>query len=210
MSDEPRHSRKTRKLVAWSAVIGAFALVAVYVTERGDVESGGACRGAKTSAEALARAVPGFIVADPPRQIDDVSFSTVEGARAELSAYAGKPVLMNLWATWCAPCRAEMPAIDRLAKRLDGKVTVLAVNVDVGGADKPTRFLSDIGATTVIDRRDPKMGLFSRVKAAGLAFGLPATLLFDRDGCQIASLSGPADWDAVDADGLATAMSAGR
>jgi thiol-disulfide isomerase/thioredoxin len=117
-----------------------------------------------------------------------------------LADHAGKTVLMNLWATWCAPCRAEMPALDALQKKKGGdKFEVVAVNVDTGDDIKPKKFLSEIGIQSLGYYRDNTLGLFETLKKDGLALGLPVTLLIDKDGCLLASMNGPAEWSSDDA-----------
>ncbi len=118
---------------------------------------------------------------------------------------------MNLWATWCVPCRAEMPALDRLQKTKGGAdFQVVTVNVDTGDPAKPAAFLQEIGTTGLPDYRDPKMAFFNQLKTRGLAFGLPTTLILDRKGCQVAALHGPAEWDSADAGAVIDAVAAAR
>lgn len=212
MPDTCRRNRSLPRLAGLAAIIGAVALAAVYVTGRGDVEGVGTCAASSAVAKALKARVGGpfaaLLPAEPPRDLGPLAFVKTDGTPAALADFAGKPVLLNLWATWCAPCRAEMPALDRLAGLAGDKVNVVAVNVDVGLSDKPARFLADIGATRLADYRDPKMQLFSTIKENGLAFGLPATLLFDRKGCQIAAINGGVRWDAPEATALIDILAA--
>ena len=92
----------------------------------------------------------------------------------------GKTVLLNLWATWCAPCRDEMPALDALQKEMGGDdFEVVAVNVDTGDDTKPRKFLAETGVAALAYYRDNTLGLFNELKQRGLALGLPVTLLID-------------------------------
>lgn len=113
-----------------------------------------------------------------------------------LEAFRGRVVLLNLWATWCIPCREEMPALDRLqAKRGSQDFTVLAVAQDRAGRAKVEAFLAQIGATKLAPYLDPSM----KSGRAWGAYGLPMTLLLDRQGNEIGRLVGIAEWDQPDA-----------
>jgi thiol-disulfide isomerase/thioredoxin len=113
-----------------------------------------------------------------------------------LADFRGKVVLLNIWATWCVPCREEMPALDKLETKLGGKeFAVVAVNIDKGGPEKAASFLKETGATNLALYTDPSGKLFSVLKAVGM----PTTLLIDREGREIARLVGPADWASPEA-----------
>ena len=129
-----------------------------------------------------------------------VAFRGPDDAPVTLAAFRGKPLLVNLWATWCAPCRAEMPALDALQKARGGDdFEVVAVNIDTGDDTKPKKFLSETGIDTLGYYRDNTLELFNDLKKRGLALGLPVTLLIDGDGCLLAHMNGPADWAGDDA-----------
>lgn len=113
-----------------------------------------------------------------------------------LEAFRGKVVLLNLWATWCIPCREEMPALDRLqAKRGSQDFTVLTVAQDRAGRAKVEAFLAQIGASKLAPYLDPSM----KSGRAWGAYGLPTSLLIDRHGREIGRLVGIAEWDQADA-----------
>lgn len=117
-----------------------------------------------------------------------------------LADHSGKLLLVNLWATWCVPCREEMPALNALQKDMGSdSFEVIAVNVDTGDDTKPKKFLTDTGVDALGYYRDNSLDLFNDVKARGLALGLPVTLLVDGDGCLLANMNGPADWASDDA-----------
>jgi thiol-disulfide isomerase/thioredoxin len=117
---------------------------------------------------------------------------------------------MNLWATWCAPCRAEMPELDALQKEKgDAGFQVVAVNADTGGDDKPKKFLAETGATTLTYYSDHTMALFNELKDRGLALGLPVTLLIDKDGCLMTHMNGPAAWASAEAKSFIGAATGG-
>jgi len=141
-------------------------------------------------------AMAAFLAMPKPLDLPDVRFVDAGGAAKSLSDWRGKVVLLNVWATWCVPCREEMPTLDNLEAALGGKdFQVVAVNVDRGGGDKPKSFLAETGATHLALYTDPSGKLFSVVKAVGM----PTTLLVDREGHEIGRLIGPADWDSPEA-----------
>ena len=127
-----------------------------------------------------------------------IRFTDAKGGVQTLADFRGKPVLVNLWATWCAPCVAEMPALDRLHGRADGRLTVLAISQDiagwraVGGFAKPGRF------KVLPIRVDSANDFALAVKAKGL----PMTILYDAQGREVWRLAGPAEWDQVPVNAL--------
>ena len=132
-----------------------------------------------------------------------IAFKGPDGAETSLASFAGKTVLLNLWATWCVPCRTEMPALDGLEAALGGEdFTVAAVNIDLGDPARAKDFLDEIGVEHLAFYSDPTSALFLDLKKRGLAFGLPVTLLIDGNGCRIGSVEGPAAWDSKDAQAL--------
>ena len=132
-----------------------------------------------------------FVPASPPRPAPQVSFSDATGASANLSDFAGKPVLLNLWATWCAPCRREMPSLERLQARLGDKITVLAISEDIGGNKAVAPFIAKFGLKAVKTYLDPK----STLTQAFNVDGLPTSFLIDRRGRVIGRVEGEAEWD---------------
>lgn len=158
---------------------------------------------AKAVAAAAVGQVAAMLPADPPRQLKDLAFNTPDGKPTTLAGHAGKTVLMNLWATWCAPCRAEMPALDALQKEKGSDTfEVVAVNVDTGDDTRPKAFLSETGVHSLAYYRENTLALFETLKKDGLALGLPVTLLIDKEGCLLASMNGPAEWASDDAKRL--------
>ena len=208
------------RLILAALVAGVLAgAVAVYVSESGtgnklsaqvavgnskdDVACATKAERAKKVAAAATGEVAALLPADPPQSLKSLAFNGADGKPTTLADHAGKTVLLNLWATWCAPCRAEMPALDALQKQMGSDAfQVVAVNVDTGDDIKPRKFLQDTGVQTLGYYRDPTMALFNDVKARGLALGLPVTMLVDGDGCLIAHMNGPAEWSSQDAKRL--------
>ncbi len=214
------------RIVLLAALAGVVAgVAAVYVMERpsGNAVAGNdaaeiaaanaQCARSPDALKALDAAAGGGVAAmraaDKPVSVADIAFDGPDGKRTTLGDYKGKTLLVNLWATWCAPCREEMPALDRLQAQKGGKdFEVVAINIDTGSDDKPRNFLKEIGVKNLPLRRDATMASFNELKRENLAFGLPVTLLVDRKGCQIAAMNGPAPWDGPDAAKLIDAAKA--
>lgn len=153
--------------------------------------------------------VAALIPADPPYKLTGLSFKDGEGKNKTLADFEGKAVLLNLWATWCAPCRAEMPALDALQKEMgaSGKFQVVAVNIDTDeGDEKPRGFLQETGVEALEFYRDNSLGIFNKLKKEGLVFGLPSTMLLDSTGCLVAHMNGPAAWDSAEASAVIEAL----
>jgi thiol-disulfide isomerase/thioredoxin len=169
----------------------------------------GQCDGAVELAKSVAAfskgEVAAMVGAQPPRPLD-LTFKGPEGQDLKTADLAGKTVLLNLWATWCVPCREEMPALNALQSTMGGNdFEVVAVNIDTGSDEKPKTFYQDYKIEKLGFYRDSSMGVFNALKKEGLAFGLPATLILDKKGCLIGSMNGPAAWDSEDAKALVKA-----
>ena len=150
--------------------------------------------------------VAALAAASRPILVPDLAFRDAGGTERRLSEWRGRTVLFNLWATWCLPCRKEMPALDELQAKLgDGEFEVVAVNIDTRDPDKPKAWLDEVGITRLAYYADPSAKVFQDLKQAGKAFGMPTTLLIDRAGCEIATLAGPAEWASDDAIRLVNA-----
>jgi thiol-disulfide isomerase/thioredoxin len=149
----------------------------------------------------LARGELAAVVVPPdPHQLPALNFQDAAGSHKALGDWHGRAVLLNLWATWCVPCRKEMPALDALQARLGGPdFQVVAVNIDTRDPEKPKNWLKDVGVTHLTYYADPDAKIFQDLKAVGKAVGMPTTLLVDRSGCNVATLAGPAEWASDDA-----------
>jgi len=154
-----------------------------------------------------------FIPASPPQPAPDVSFTDADGNPVSLSDFKGKLVLVNLWATWCAPCLREMPSLGRLQSRLGDRITVAAISEDRGGGKAVEPLAAKLELKSVKIYLDPK-------SAVGQAFkvqGLPTSLLIDREGRVLGRVHGAAEWDSpkilavlrsfLDGDGVVKASS---
>ncbi|MEW6452625.1 MAG: TlpA disulfide reductase family protein [Pseudomonadota bacterium] len=147
--------------------------------------------------------VAALTMATKARQLPDLAFNDADGKPRKLSEWRGKTVLVNLWATWCVPCRKEMPALDKLQTMLGGKdFEVVAINIDTRDPDKPKNFLKDAKLTNLGYFHDDKAKVFQDLKSANLALGMPTSVLIDGSGCEIANLAGPAEWASDDAVNL--------
>lgn len=204
--------RKERDSAASPAIYLVAAIVAaiagfgtVYVSfapsDNGETAiSGSGSSGQGTAIGPLAGLNKGpmapLLLRPKPLDLPEIAFADRDGKPKSLADFAGKVVLLNIWATWCVPCREEMATLDKLEAALGGKdFQVVAVNIDRGGADKPKSFLAETGATHLSLYTDPSGKLFSKLKAVGM----PTTLLIDREGHEIGRLVGPANWDSPDA-----------
>ncbi|SOE16640.1 thiol-disulfide isomerase/thioredoxin [Hoeflea halophila] len=147
--------------------------------------------------------VAAMTVRDEPVVLPELAFVSEQGEGLTLADFSGQALLVNLWATWCAPCRAEMPALAELQSELgDEDFKVLAINIDTGDVAKPKAFLDEIGVANLGLYRDASMGVFNTLKKVGLAFGLPVTLMIGKDGCMLGAMNGPAEWASADAKAL--------
>jgi thiol-disulfide isomerase/thioredoxin len=188
------------------AVVAAL-FVAVYVTldrqgNGGDSDSA-ICAAARPRAAALDPLAVGelaaFQVAAEPEKLSELAFRGADSEAMTLAAFEGRVALVNLWATWCGPCRQEMPALDRLQAALGGEdFVVVPISIDTGARERPAQFLEEIGVEHLPLYTDPSTKIFGALKGRGLAVGLPVTVLLDRDGCRLGHINGPAEWDSED------------
>jgi thiol-disulfide isomerase/thioredoxin len=140
-----------------------------------------------------------FVFRKTPEELPEVKFQDAAGKERTLADWRGKVVLLNLWATWCLPCRKEMPALDRLQRELGSdRFEVVALSVDRTGLAGARKFLDETKVEKLALYADGTARMANTLRAAGL----PATLLIDRDGREVGRLLGPAEWDGEDAKRL--------
>lgn len=214
---EPGSRKPIGLAIAGALAAGLIAGIGVlYVT--GGYESNAAvassCPANAPLAAAIDEAAHGEVAAvqpvETPFDVKTIAFKDGEGAERSLADFSGKTLLVNLWATWCAPCRAEMPALDELERQRGGEdFAVVPINVDTGDEAKPKGFYEETGLSDLPFYRDETMGVFQNLKSQGTAFGLPVTLLVDEEGCARAAVNGPAEWASPDALRLIDAVRQG-
>ncbi|MCB1501580.1 MAG: TlpA family protein disulfide reductase [Bauldia sp.] len=207
---EPSRPRRLLPIFVGAAVAGLVAgAVAVYVMGSGDgngnVAAKADCAGALAAAERAAPHAKGqvaaFRIATEPRSLADLAFTAPDGTPVTLASLGDRVSLVNVWATWCVPCREEMPTLDRLQAVLGGeRFAVVPINID--NTERARAFLADIGVKDLPLYSEVSGKFFQTLKNAGLALGLPTTLLVDGKGCEIGILEGPAEWDSDDAKAL--------
>jgi thiol-disulfide isomerase/thioredoxin len=211
----PSRPAATRRIpIAIAAVVigAAIGFAGVYGIGgfRRNATGDPACRGAVELARKIAPLAHGEVaaltMATAPLRLPDLAFEDADGKPKKLSDWRGRTVLVNLWATWCVPCRKEMPALEGLQTRLGGEnFEVVAINIDTRDPEKPKNFLRDAHLTRLGYFSDEKAKVFQDLKAIGRALGMPTSVLVDAQGCEIATIAGPADWDSDDAIKLITA-----
>ncbi len=218
LSTEPgyRLRRRRRTARALVALCGALAVLAgIYGIGRlRSNPADAACRPAVDVASRIAPLARGevaaFAVAKTPFRVPNVAFKDAQGRDRTLADWRGRTVLLNLWATWCVPCRREMPALDTLQAKLgNADFQVVAVNIDTRDPQKPLKFFKDEKITHLAFYADESAHVYEDLKAAGKAFGMPTTLIVDRSGCEIGNMAGPAEWASDDGVKLVSAAKSG-
>lgn len=194
-------------LAIGAVVIGAgigFAAIYGFGGLTRDATGDPACRGAVDVARKIAPLAHGEVaavtMAKAPLRLPDLAFQDADGKPRKLSDWRGKTVLVNLWATWCVPCRKEMPALEGLQTKLGGpNFEVVAINIDTRDPEKPKNFLKEANLTRLGNFSDQKAKVFQDLKQIGRALGMPTSVLVDGQGCEIGTIAGPAQWDSDDA-----------
>jgi thiol-disulfide isomerase/thioredoxin len=180
---------------AWTGLLPAGVVGPVVAQE---------CRASQPVVERIAPLARGEVAAlnvtKAPTPAPEVGFQGADGQPMTLSDFGGRMVLVNLWATWCVPCRQEMPALDALQAQLGGPdFEVVAINVDTRNPDKPKAWLKENGIERLAYYADSTGKLMQVLQRSGHLVGLPTTLLVDAAGCEIAVLKGPAEWASPEA-----------
>ena len=208
-----------RRRIVLVPIFGAIAAIAVaavlYETARPAGKTASDCPA--DSARLAAKLAPlakgdlaALTVASEPRRAEPFAFEREDGGKVTLADFRGRTVLLNLWATWCVPCRAEMPALDRLqAAKGDQGFEVVAVNVDTARLERRAAFLDSVGVKALARYADPSGDVFETLRRDGKALGLPVTLIVDKDGCEIGAVEGAVKWDSTEAEALVGALKGG-
>jgi thiol-disulfide isomerase/thioredoxin len=177
--------------VRWLVLALIVAVTALAITYTPPVK--------RASVPPITGEIQHFTLARNPRGLADFAFIDGAGRRVTLKDLRGKVVVLNFWATWCAPCIREMPSLDRLAARLKGPgFALVALNEDREGAAKVAPFLARLGLKNLplyVDAR----GAVQRALGVG---SLPTTILIDGRGQEVGRLVGPAEWDSPEAVAL--------
>ncbi|MCJ2089492.1 TlpA family protein disulfide reductase [Methylobacterium sp. E-005] len=193
------------------AAVAALAVLGIALYGSGLLpgNTDGALQPCATAKPALARvdaAAKGEVAAmqapAQARPAPEIRFKGPDGTETGLAELKGKLLLVNLWATWCAPCKAEMPALDHLQAQLGGPdFQVVAINVDTRNLEKPPEWLKQAGIRDLAFYADPGGRVLPAIQRDTQSPGLPTTMLIDAQGCTIGVMKGPAAW--ASPDGLA-------
>ena len=209
-STPARRSRASAAVaLALALVVGAGVLYGIY--GRGGKETASSeCAASVETAARLAPLSRGEVAAlavnKAPRPATALKFRGPDGAERSLADFRGKTLLVNLWATWCVPCREEMPSLDRLQARLGSdRFEVVAIDIDTTRLDRRRPFLAEAGVRNLAFYEDSSADVFQALRKAGKVLGLPTSLLIDGSGCELGVMPGPADWASEDAVRLVTA-----
>lgn len=157
---------------------------------------------------ALAQQAPrNFIALEAPRPIAAIAFEDDRGRARSIGDFKGKVVLLNIWATWCGPCREEMPALDRLQALLGGPdFEVVALSIDRNGVDAVRKFYAEVGVRNLAIHLDPSGRSIRELSTVGV----PTTLLLDREGRELGRIAGPAEWDSTESAGFLQRVMSGQ
>ena len=179
-----------RIVAAISRVLGITAVLALFAAP---------AHAEGIAPELLTGWMQNLVLSDPARPAPEITVLAPAGTEYGLEDFQGRVVLLNIFATWCAPCRREMPSLDRLAARLSGDDFVLiGISQDRKGADVYLPFLDELGVTHFETFADPGLKASRKLRI----LGLPATIVLDRQGREIGRMLGPAEWDSDEAVAL--------
>jgi thiol-disulfide isomerase/thioredoxin len=209
----PRPASRRIAIVIGAVLVGAaigYAAISGFGNFGRSASGDAACKPAVALSSKLAPLAHGEVaaltMASTPLRLPDLAFLDGSGQPKKLSDWRGHTVLVNLWATWCVPCRKEMPALDSLQTKLGSpEFQVVAINIDTRDPAKPKAFLKDAGLTKLDYFTDTSAKVFLDLKSVGRALGMPTSVLVDGQGCEIATIAGPAEWDSDDAVKLISA-----
>jgi thiol-disulfide isomerase/thioredoxin len=140
-----------------------------------------------------------FQVFESPKALPATSFAGADGQAATLSSFAGKVVVLDFWATWCTPCRAEFPQLDHLQEQLGGRgLVVVPVSLDRKGQPVVDKFYHELSISRLASFLDPQSAAANILGVRGL----PTTVIIDRQGREAARIEGPVDWTGPAAQAL--------
>lgn len=197
-------TRNHRMFLTGAALLALVALgLGIYGFQGGQGKNE-ATAPAPSALSALATgALAGLLVREPRQALPEAAFQDGTGKDMTLAAWKGRVALVNLWATWCGPCRKEMPALAELQKTLGSKdFEVVAISMDIKGVEASSTFLKENGAEALALYAEPKGTLINTLNAPGL----PVTILVDRKGQEAARMVGPAEWAGPEAQAVIKAL----
>jgi thiol-disulfide isomerase/thioredoxin len=204
-----------RRMVFAALVVAAVAIAITFWVSNAGLLKASECQPQPAAAKLVDAAATGQLAAlngtGTGRGYSAMKFTDAAGKPVTLKDFAGKALLVNFWASWCIPCRAEMPALDKLAAAQNGEnFMVLPINLDLGagGLDKARAFLAQGGWTHLPLYADSTFDAFKQLQVNAVATGLPSSLLIDRKGCEIGVLQGPAVWDSPEGTKVIEALKA--
>lgn len=180
-----------------AVVVAALGAVALYFSNQVPVKAPGAAASPGAYARFATGSMKKLVVPAKPSRLADLVFNDAEGKPVDVSRFKGKVVVVNLWATWCAPCVAEMPTLAALQRAYPDTVAVVTVSMDV--EERLPNARSFIGVHEPLALyHDPRFAIPSELKVQGM----PATLVYDRQGREVARVLGEATWDSPEARAL--------
>lgn len=206
-----RRSKKYFIMAGVAAIAIALAGVYVIVGPNGNITGPQSCdiemAAAKAAKPFATGEVAAFRPAEKPLELSDLKFSGPDGKPVAMTEFKDRTILFNVWATWCAPCRKEMPALDQLQADMgNDNFKVVAVNLDRGSDEKPKAFLKEIGVSHLDFYSDPSNKLLIALRGKARATGLPTTMLVGPSGCEVGTMYGPAEWASDEAKSLISAI----
>ena len=208
-TQEPRPGASSRvRLWVMLGLLGVGLAIAAWV-RLGNAAGARECPVQSEAAAAIADPAVGELAAlqgtGEGRGYSTLAFTDAAGVPKTIADFKGKALLVNFWASWCVPCREEMPALDTLAAKYNSaQFQVLPINLDIGegGRAKAEAFLDEGNFANLPLYADNSFAAFDRLKREAVAVGLPATLVLDENGCELAVLQGPAEWNTPDGEAV--------
>ena len=180
-----------RPMIAFLAA-GTLALAAITIIGLIYFSGGAPMRAPQGGGQAETASLRSFVIHEAPRPLPEIKFEDGNGGALTLADLRGKTVLLNIWATWCVPCREEMPTLDALEAELGSPgFEVVPLSVDRAGPEVIRKFYAEIGVEHLGLYIDASMRASFDLQAPGL----PTTLLIDSEGHELGRLIGPAEWD---------------
>ncbi|MDV3252108.1 TlpA family protein disulfide reductase [Devosia sp. BK] len=211
-TSQPKPARRTVPALLVVGVAGLALAIAAWIY-LGNTAQAKSCPAKIAQAQVVDAAATGELAAlmgtGEGRGYADMAFKDESGKAMTLADFSGKSLLVNFWASWCVPCREEMPALDAIAGEYNSdKFQVVPINLDIGegGLGKAEEFLAEGKFQNLPLYADNTFAAFDRLKREAVAVGLPATLLLDPEGCEIAVLQGPAEWNSRDGKAVIDAL----